>query len=210
MKLDPGDRPPHDIYRLMTGVIVPRPIAFVSTLSRDGIRNLAPFSFFTAISANPPALCFSPMVRGRQASQKDTLHNIADTREFVVNIVSERFAEQMNRSSADYPPEVDEFVEAGLTPLASDLVAPPRVAESPVSMECRLHTILTVSTEPLGGSLVVGIVVRFHLADEIFSGETVDPDRLRAIGRMGGSAYVRTMDRFEMPRPGPPTDRKQP
>ena len=153
MTIDPGDRAPRDIYRLLTGVIVPRPIAFVSTVSRDGIRNLAPFSFFTAISANPPVICFSPMVRNRQASQKDTLHNIEATREFVVNIVSESIAEQMNRTSADYPPEVDEFIEAGLTPLASDLVAPPRVGESLVSMECTLHTILTLSTEPLGEAL---------------------------------------------------------
>jgi flavin reductase (DIM6/NTAB) family NADH-FMN oxidoreductase RutF len=210
MKIDPGDRPPRDIYRLMTGLIVPRPIALVSTLSRDGIRNLAPFSFFTAVSANPPTICFSPMVRGRQASQKDTLHNIEATREFVVNVVTGNFAEQMNRTSGDYPPEVDEFVESGLTPLASDLIAPPRVAESPASMECRLHTILTISTEPLGGSLVVGTVVRFHISDELFSGENVDPDRLRAIGRMGTSAYVRTADRFEMPRPGPPTDPRRP
>ena len=206
MTIDPGDRAPRDIYRLLTGVIVPRPIAFVSTVSRDGVRNLAPFSFFTAISANPPVICFSPMVRGRQASQKDTLHNIEATREFVVNIVSEDFAEQMNRTSADYPPEVDEFIETGLTPQASDLVAPPRVGESLVSMECTLHTILTLSTEPLGGSLVVGTVVRFHVADGLFSGDAVDADRLRAIGRMGGSAYVRTKDRFEMPRPGLPTN----
>lgn len=209
MTIDPGDRTPRDIYRLLTGVIVPRPIAFVSTVSAGGIRNLAPFSFFTAISANPPTICFSPMVRGRQATQKDTLHNIQETREFVVNVVPETLAEQMNRCSADFAPGVDEFLESGLTPLASDLVGAPRVAESPASMECRLHTILTISTEPLGGSLVVGTVVRFHISDDLLADGTVDPDRLKAIGRMSGTGYVRTRDRFEMPRPGPPTDLKR-
>ena len=111
---------PRDIYRLMVGTIVPRPIAFVSTVSPDGVLNLAPFSFFTAISANPPVICFSPMVRGSDGGRKDTLCNVEATREFVVNIVSEDFAERMNACAAEFPPEVDEFEVSGLTPLASE------------------------------------------------------------------------------------------
>jgi flavin reductase (DIM6/NTAB) family NADH-FMN oxidoreductase RutF len=199
--LDPQEQSPQNIYKLLVGAVVPRPIAFVSSVSADGVRNLAPFSFFTVISANPPVICFSPMVRASDGARKDTLHNIEATREFVVNIVSEDFARQMNLCSAEFPPEVDEFAVSGLTPVASDLVRPPRVAESRVNMECRLLQVVHVSPKPLGGSLVIGEVVRFHLADEIVSDFRIDPDALRAIGRMAGSTYARTTDRFELPRP---------
>ncbi|MBX5494951.1 MAG: flavin reductase family protein [Bryobacteraceae bacterium] len=185
----------------MIGVIVPRPIAFVSTVSPDGVRNLAPFSFFTAVSANPPVVCFSPMVRGSDGKRKDTLHNIEATGEFVVNVVSEEFAEQMNICSAEFPPEIDEFLESGLTPVPSDLIRPPRVAESHVQMECRLLQVVHVSDKPLGGSIVLGEVLRFHIDDALVSDYKVDPDKLRPIGRMAGSTYVRTTDRFEMQRP---------
>lgn len=201
MTIDPGATGPKDIYKLLVGIIVPRPIAFVSSISPDGVLNLAPFSFFTAISANPPAVCFSPTVRGGDGKRKDTLENIAATKEFVVNVVSEDFARQMNACSADFPPEVDEFAVSGLTPLASELVRPPRVAESRIHMECRLLQIVEVSALPLGGSLVIGEVLRFHVADELFDNFRVDPDRLHPIGRMGGPTYTRTTDRFEMERP---------
>ena len=201
MIIEPAQQEPRDIYRLMTGLIVPRPIAFVSTLSADGIRNLAPFSFFTAISANPPVVCFAPMIRSRDAGLKDTLVNIEATGEFVVNIVSEEIAERMNSASADFPPEVDEFIESGLTPAPSDVVSPPRVAESPASMECTLVQIVHVSRKPLGGSLVLGEVVRFHVRDDLVRRFVVDPSKLRAIGRMEGSIYTRTTDRFELVRP---------
>src|SRR5579864_2209935 len=151
----------------MVGVIVPRPIAFVSTISPDGIRNLAPFSFFTGISANPPVICFSPMIRGSDGSRKDTLRNIEAVKEFVVNVVSEEFAEQMNICSAEFPPEIDEFAASGLTPIPSDLVKPPRVRESHIQMECRLLQVVYVSPKPLGGSLVIGEVLRFHVEDAI-------------------------------------------
>ena len=201
MIVDPGKTGADDVYKLMVGVIVPRPIAFVSTLSLDGVRNLAPFSFFTGISANPPVVCFSPMVRGSDGQRKDTLHNIEATREFVVNIVSEDFVDRMNICSPEYPPEVDEFEKSGLTPIPSDLVKPPRVAESRVNMECRLLEILHVSAKPLGGSIVLGEVLRFHLADEIVQGFKVNPDLLRPVGRMGGPTYTRTTDRFDLARP---------
>jgi flavin reductase (DIM6/NTAB) family NADH-FMN oxidoreductase RutF len=199
--VDPGSTSPQDVYKLMVGIIVPRPIAFVSSLSPDGVRNLAPFSFFTAVSANPPVICFSPMIRGRDGSRKDTLNNIEQTGEFVVNIVSEDFATKMNITSAEYEPHVDEFTESGLTAVPSELVKPPRVGESKVQMECRLVQIVHVSPKPLGGSLVLGEVLRFHIADEIFSNYKVDPDKLGAIGRMGGPTYVRVTDRFDMERP---------
>lgn len=201
MTINPHDHTPANIYKLMVGAIVPRPIAFVSSVSTEGILNLAPFSFFTAISANPPVICFSPMVRGSGGCSKDTLRNIEETREFVVNVVSEDFAQQMNACSADFPPAVDEFAVSGLTPLPSELVRPPRVKESRIHMECRTLFVVHVSAKPLGGSLVIGEVLRFHVDDAILSDYKIDPDHLHAIGRMGGPTYSRTTDRFDMPRP---------
>jgi len=199
--IDPREAGPQNVYKLLIGAIVPRPIAFVSTLSRDGIRNLAPFSLFTAASANPPIVGFCPVRRSGPEPYKDTLRNIADTREFVVNIVSEDFAREMNLSSGDYPPEVDEFEVSGLTPVPSDLVKPARVAQSHVHMECKLYLIIDLGTLPGSGNLVLGEVVRFHVDDRIFDDFRIDPDKLRAIGRMGGATYARTTDRFEMDRP---------
>jgi flavin reductase (DIM6/NTAB) family NADH-FMN oxidoreductase RutF len=203
--LDPAQIAPNEIYKLMIGMIVPRPIAFVSTVDAAGIRNLAPFSYFTACSSNPPVVCFCTAVRTGPRPYKDTLLNVEATGEFVVNIVSEDIAAQMNLTSADVPPEIDEFELSGLTPIASDLVKPPRVAESNVQMECRLHQIVRVSDQPGGGILVLGEVLRFHviesLLDDQKSGYKIDPDKHNAIGRMGGPVYTRTRDRFEMQRP---------
>jgi flavin reductase (DIM6/NTAB) family NADH-FMN oxidoreductase RutF len=132
---------------------------------------------------------------------KDTLHNITVTREFVVNIVSEEFASQMNMTSAEFPPEVSEFEAAGLTPIASDLVKPPRVKESHVHMECKLYLLVEVGGVDGSGNLVLGEVVRFHVDDQYFNNFKIDPNQLRPIGRMGGATYTRTTDRFDMPRP---------
>ncbi|MGC1869719.1 MAG: flavin reductase family protein [Acidobacteriaceae bacterium] len=203
--LIPEEQKPQDIYKLLVGSVVPRPIAFVSSMDAEGVRNLAPFSFFTVASANPPIVCFCPMMRGTEKNglqpTKDTLRNIIATREFVVNVVSEEFAEQMNACSAELPPKVDEFLVSGLTPVASDVVRPPRVGESHVQMECRLQQVIHVSTEPLGGSLVLGEVLRFHVSTALFDNFRIDPDKLQAIGRMAGSTYTRTRDRFDMERP---------
>jgi len=201
MIVDPGATDTRDVYKLMIGVIVPRPIAFVSTLSADGVPNLAPFSFFTGVSANPPVIAFSPMRRGSEGVKKDTLNNIEATREFVVNIVSEEFADKMNQCSEEFSPEVDEFKVSGLTPVPSDLVKPARVKESHVNMECRLVQVVHVSSKPLGGSIVLGEVLRFHVDDAILDNFRIDPDKLRAFGRMGGNSYARTTDRFELIRP---------
>lgn len=202
MTMDPGNTSPQNLYKLLIGAVVPRPIAFVSSIGTDGVTNLAPFSFFTVVSANPPVVAFVPMVPGAGSRTKDTLRNVREVPEFVVNIVSEEIAEAMNLCSGDYPPEVSEFVVSGLTPLASDLVRPPRVAESRIQMECRLRQVVEISTQPLGGSIVLGEVVRFHVDDAVVDGAMrIDPAALKAVGRMGGPSYTRTADLFHLERP---------
>jgi flavin reductase (DIM6/NTAB) family NADH-FMN oxidoreductase RutF len=201
LAIDPAQESQSDIYKLMIGSIVPRPIALVSSVDAHGVRNLAPFSYFTACSSNPPVVVFCPILRPMPPRAKDTLRNILETREFVVNIVSEEFADRMNATSATVPPEVDEFALSGLTPIASDLIKPARVAESHVHMECRLFQVVQVSDQPGGGSLVLGEVVRFHVREDLMEDFRIDPDKLRAIGRMAGSTYVRTTDRFDLTRP---------
>ena len=198
MIIDPGSTDPLNSYKVLIGSIVPRPIGFISTISAHGVRNLAPFSFFNGVCGEPPVVCFAATFR---SPGKDTLINVQATGEFVVNIVSEEIALQMNLCSGDYPPEVDEYEVSGLTPIESDLVRPPRVRESRVNMECKLLQIVEVSTRPRGGSLVIGEVVRFHVEDAIIDHFRIDPEQLRAIGRMGGNDYTRTRDRFEMIRP---------
>jgi flavin reductase (DIM6/NTAB) family NADH-FMN oxidoreductase RutF len=201
LAFDPADHSPGDIYKLMVGAIVPRPIALVSSVDEANVRNLAPFSYFTACSSNPPVVVFCPILRPVPPMAKDTLRNITATREFVVNIVSEEFVERMNATAAQVGPEVDEFEISGLTPIASDLIKPARVAESHVHMECRLLQIVQVSDKPGGGSLVLGEVVRFHVDQDLIENFRIDPDKLRAVGRMAGSTYARTTDRFELERP---------
>jgi flavin reductase (DIM6/NTAB) family NADH-FMN oxidoreductase RutF len=202
---DPAKLTPQQNYKLLAGSVLPRPIAFVSSVDPAGVLNLAPYSFFTVASANPPIVCFCTSVREPKnglARHKDTLENIRLTGEFVVNIVSEDFVGQMNETAAQVPPSVDEFALSGLTPLPSEVVRAPRVAESRVQMECRLVEIVEVSTLPMGGSLLLGEVVRFHVASEVLAGELhIDPEKLRAIGRMAGASYLRTTDLFELERP---------
>lgn len=202
MTVNPSEHDPRDVYKILIGAVVPRPIALVSSLSSDGIPNLAPFSFFNAICSNPPCLCFSTAFRAGSGTAKDTLRNIRETGEFAVNIVSEGMAERMNLTAGEYPPEVDEFEVSGLTAVPSDLVKPARVAESLVQMECKLQQIVVVSDRPSGAALVIGEVVRFHVDDGIVENFRIDPDKLLAIGRMGGNTYSRTRDRFDIARPG--------
>jgi flavin reductase (DIM6/NTAB) family NADH-FMN oxidoreductase RutF len=206
VSFDPAREPVQNIYKLMIGAIVPRPIAFVSSLDEHGVRNLAPFSYFTAVSADPPVVLFCPSVRRDDpqrglVAHKDTLLNVIATREFVINVVTDALVEKMNLTSAQVPPEVDEFDLAGLTPLPSELVKPPRVAESPVQMECRLRQIIEVSDRPSGGSVVLGEVLRFHVREDLVENFRIDPEKLAAVGRMGGPTYVRTYDRFDLKRP---------
>lgn len=198
LAFDPAAVPAQNTYKLLIGTVVPRPIAFVSTLSPDGVPNLAPFSFFNVICANPPVVCFAC---GTRVPPKDTLVNIRATGEFVVNIVTEEIAERMNLCSGEYGAAIDEFQVSGLTPVPSEVVRPSGVAESPVNMECKLVQIVDVSLKPMGGSLVLGEVVRFHVERRLFDNFRIDPAELRAIGRMGGNGYARTRDRFDMIRP---------
>lgn len=193
-----------DRYKLMIGTIQPRPIAWVSSLSIDGVLNLAPFSFFTAVCSEPPTIVFCPGVRASTGGEKDTLRNIRETGEFVINVVSESVAAAMNITSTDLPHEVDEFELAGMTPLASTLVRPPRVAESPVNMECKLSQIVTISERVGGGWLVIGEILMMHVADEIYVPDfKIDTLKLQPVGRLAGAGYSHTHDLFEMQRPKP-------
>ena len=201
MIVDPGSTDYASVYKLLIGSVVPRPIAFVSTISTEGAFNVAPFSFFTVASSNPPVLIFTVGNRATPDPRKDTLRNITTAREFVVNIVSEEFGPKMNLCAGDYPPEVDEFELSGLTPIPSDIVKAPRVAESHINMECRLLYTIAMSGQINGGNLVLGEVVRFHIDDAYFNNYRIDQDKLRAIGRMAGNSYTRTEDRFDMIRP---------
>ncbi len=201
MIVDPGSTDHSSVYKLLIGSVVPRPIAFVSTISTEGAFNAAPFSFFTVASSNPPVLVFTVGNRATPDPRKDTLRNITTARDFVVNIVSEEFGQKMNLCAGDYPPEVDEFQVSGLTPVPSDLVKAPRVAESHINMECRLLYTISMSNLINGGNLVLGEVVRFHIDDAYLNNFRIDQDKLRAIGRMAGNSYTRTQDRFDMIRP---------
>jgi flavin reductase (DIM6/NTAB) family NADH-FMN oxidoreductase RutF len=198
LSADPASQSIMATYMLMVNSIVPRPIAFVSTISREGAPNLAPFSFFNAVCGEPPVICFSV---GNRVPLKDTIVSIRATGEFVVNIVTEEIAERMNVCSGEYPGGVSEFSVSGLTPEPSEIVKPPCVRESPVNMECKLIQIVDVSTRPAGASLILGEVVRFHVDRAVTDNFRVDPAKLHAVGRMGGNGYVRTRDRFEMIRP---------
>lgn len=201
MLVDPAHASSVDLYHLLIGAIVPRPIAWVSTISPRGVPNLAPFSYFNGVGVAPPSLCFSPLNR-RDGSKKHTIRNIEDVPEFVVNVVPARLADAMNISSGDLDYEVSEFAAAGVTPQAAQRVRPPRVAESPISMECELIQIVEVGTGPLAANLVIGRIVLMHVDDAVLDpAGRIDPRKLDLIGRMGGDAYTRTRDLFEIERP---------
>ncbi len=186
--------------RVLTGVVVPRPIAFVSTMSKDGLINLAPYSFFNAVAYDPPTIVFSSS-RHAGDRRKDTLAHIEETGEFVVNIVVDDIAEAMNRTAAEYPSEVNEFEIAGLTPAPSERVKPPRVAESPVNMECRLLQVVPLGQGDHQHGLVIGEVVLMHIRDDIIDGHRINHQRLKPTGRLAGNMYCHTSEVFEMVRP---------
>ncbi|HEY9898783.1 MAG TPA: flavin reductase family protein [Pantanalinema sp.] len=202
MIIDPSTLDHQEAYKLLNGSVVPRPIALVSTVSAKGERNLAPFSFFNVVASAPMAISFSVMRRGTSGNKKDTILNIEETGEFVVNVVTQAIAEQTNLTSADFFARgVDEFVEAGFTPVASEVVAPPRVAESPINMECRVLQLVDLGDRPGSATLVIGQVLRFHVWDALYHKGRIDPQKLQAVGRMAGSAWVRTGDTFDLIRP---------
>ena len=186
--------------RVLTGVVVPRPIAFVSTVSPDGVVNLAPYSFFNAVAYDPPTIVFSSS-RSVGHKSKDTLRNIEETGEFVVNIVVDSIAEAMNKTAAEFPEDVDEFEIAGLTQAPSEMIKAPRVAESPVNMECKLEQVVPIGSGEHAHGLVIGTILLMHVWDDIIDGHRIDQAKLMATGRMAGNMYCRTGDRFEMVRP---------
>jgi flavin reductase (DIM6/NTAB) family NADH-FMN oxidoreductase RutF len=206
MEILPADLLIRDRYKLLIGSVVPRPIAFISTVSPDGAFNLAPYSFFTAVGSNPMTMLFCPGTRV-DGTDKDTLRNSlppgeGGTGQFVVNVATESYALKVAAAAEELPHGESEFELTGLTPIASSCVQPPRVAESPVAYECTtIQVIRTNPGEPTSGNIVLGEVVCVHL-DEALVDERfhVDADALRAIGRMGGLEYCRTRDRFEMAR----------
>lgn len=183
----------------MVSAIVPRPVAWVSTVSESGIDNLAPFSFFSGVTSNPASVVFSP-VNHPDGSKKHTVRNIEATRQFVVNVVPARLARQMNLSSANFEAEESEFEKARLTPLASQKVRPAGVKESPIQMECELMQIVNVGQGPMAANLVIGKILLFTISDDVLTAGRIDPEKLDAIGRLGGKGYCRTTDRFELDR----------
>jgi flavin reductase (DIM6/NTAB) family NADH-FMN oxidoreductase RutF len=189
------------VYKLLVGVVAPRPIAWVSTIDAEGRVNLAPFSFFNAFGANPPVVVFSPTVR-RDGSRKDTLRNLDVVPEFVLNAVVEELAEPMNLTAKELPPGSSEADYAGLALGPSLKVRPPRVLASPVHMECKLHQVVSIGQGPLSANLVIGEVLIIHADESVvdLSGQ-IDPRKLRTIARLGGDYYCRSTDLFEMRRP---------
>jgi len=200
MIINPENLSSVDCHRVITAAVAPRPIAFVSTISTDGIYNCAPYSFFNALASQPMIIGFST-VRKRDGEKKDTLINIEETREFVVNVVVESLTDAMNLSSKGYPSTVDEFEETGLTPVPCDIVSPPRIKESPVNLECRCRGIIEFGTLPRITSFIIGDVVLIHADDDFVTGGAIDYGRLGSVGRLGGNAYCIVSDIFEMERP---------
>ncbi len=188
---------PNDHYKLLTGLVIPRPIGWIGTMAGDGKLNLAPFSFFNAVSSEPPIVLFSA---GRHSDRpKDSVAFAEESGVFTVNIVSEELAPAMNLSSETFAPEQDEFVIAGLTPVMGTLVAAPMVGESPANLECRVLDVIDIGTET---RMVLGEVVMIHVRDDALDGTRVDSEVIQAIGRLSGSFYTTTRDRFELRRPG--------
>ena len=205
MKVDPAEITHSERHGLLGNLIIPRPIAFVSTISADGIFNLAPFSMFGLVCYHPATIYFTvSRWRNRKqmdradGSMKDTRVNIGQTKEFVVNMVTEEIAQQMNTASGVYSPEVDEFQVSGLTPVPSDIVKVPRVKESPVNLECRTTQILEFGKPDITAEMVFGEILRIHIRDDVWGNGKIDADAYRVIGRMGWGRYTRTRDLFKI------------
>jgi flavin reductase (DIM6/NTAB) family NADH-FMN oxidoreductase RutF len=196
-----AERANRDNFKTLLSCVVPRPVAFVSTISADGFPNLAPFSFFNGVGSNPTAVVFSPCTKA-DGTSKDTLVNLRNVPEFVVNVVSYSIREAMNEASFAYPPEVNEFEAAGFTPLPSRFVKPARVAESPVHLECRLVQIVPVGNGPLSANICIGEVLCFHVAEtHLLPDGTADVAKIDLVARLGGEDYSTIRDRFTLPKP---------
>ena len=203
MQIDPDELSIRDFYSWMVHLITPRPIAWVSTISSDGVGNLAPFSFFNGVGANPPTLMFCP-ANDRRGQPKDTLANIRETGEFVVNVVTEKNVRSMNLTAAPFAPHEDEFEHADIAKLPSLRIKPPRVADAVAAFECQLYQAIQIGHGPGGANVVIGRIVQLHIADEIYGKESEPAMQIDTVGRMGGPGYVKTTDRFDLPRPSRP------
>jgi flavin reductase (DIM6/NTAB) family NADH-FMN oxidoreductase RutF len=192
LKIDPAEIATKDLHQFILGAVAPRPIAFASTLSADGVPNLAPYSFFNAFSSNPPILIFSSNRRVSNNTTKDTLKNVEDTGEVVINVVPHRIVRQMALCSVEYGAEVNEFEKAGFTPLPSEKVRPFRVAESPVHMECKVEKILPLGEKGGAGNLIICNIVLMHIAEEVLNDKgRIDPHKIDLVARMGRFYYAR-------------------
>jgi flavin reductase (DIM6/NTAB) family NADH-FMN oxidoreductase RutF len=201
MRIDFSTLPARDVYGWMTATIMPRPIAWVSTVSNEGKSNLAPFSFFQGVTSNPPTLMFVP-VNTRDGSKKDTVRNIEQIPEFVVNLVPFALAEKMNATSALLPYGESEFEAFGIASAPSERIRPRRVAEAPVSFECTLDRIVHFGEGPLAANVVFGRILLLHVGDTMLDPDgRPDAGKLDLIGRLGGESYTRTLDRFALKRP---------
>jgi flavin reductase (DIM6/NTAB) family NADH-FMN oxidoreductase RutF len=203
VKVDPRVLSSGAVYQWMAATILPRPIAWVSTLNEDGSANLAPFSFFTGVGSEPPTclICVSRKSRVEPGAKKDTWANIERTRELVINTVPDALAAAMNLTSKEYERGVDEFDAAGLSKTPGELVAAPRITEAPVSMECRLDQIVEIGRAGEGTAVIICEILLWHLRDDVVEGGRVDYAKLDLVGRLGGASYARTRDRFDLVRP---------
>ena len=199
MILELASLSPGKAYRLLISAVVPRPIAFISSLSPEGVRNLAPFSYFTGVGPDPPTVAIS--IFTRKTGPKDTLRNILETKEFVINIATEEIAEAVTKTSGDFNRDIDEFEFADLTPAPCRFVTPPRVQESPVSLECRLYDHLVVGDGPLRTTLIVGEVIAAHIRDDLWDEAMIRADKLRPIARLGANFYTTLGTIFAQDRP---------
>ncbi|WP_028781840.1 flavin reductase family protein [Thalassobacillus devorans] len=194
MDIKPENCKSREVYKLLTGIVVPRPIAFVSSKDKNGVHNLAPFSFYTAITSSPPIIMFAIGERG--GTKKDTLNNIESQREFVINVVTEEIAAPMNDSSANFKSEVDEFKEVGLTGVPARKVDCLRVKESPIQLECELENVIPIGDH---SHMVLGRVVHFHIEDEYYSGNfKINVEKLKPLARVSGPNYAKLNDFFSL------------
>lgn len=192
------------VYRIMTALVQPRPIAWVSSVSQEGKVNLAPFSFFNVVCAKPPTVVFCPMLSGPEAVKKDTVRNIEETGEFVIQVVSRDLAERMNITSCEVSAEVDEFEMAGLNKARSHKVSVPRVAEARAFLECKLSQVIPVGQGSGAGCMILGEVLCMEVDDSVMDpGDRVSLQRLDPVGRLSGSDYCGTTDLFSLDRPTP-------
>lgn len=192
------------LHQYLLGAIGPRPIAFASTIDKNGNRNLSPFSFFNVFSAAPPILIFSPARSGRTGETKNTFDNVKEVSEVVINVVNYDIVQQMSLSSSPFTKDVDEFIKAGLTPIKSDLVKPFRVKESPVQFECKVNQIIELGKNGGAGNLIICEVLRIHIKNEVLDENgLIDQKKIDLVSRMGGNWYCRANENsmFEIEKP---------